>query len=369
MNLYCERNELYDALQKAIVAVSPKPIYPILECFKLSTEDNMLSVYASDNNVFIKSQCDAQVFEQGDIAINARLFLDAIRAFPNCKLKITKDNKNGLLIEGGGSRFEARAMDAEDFPIMRSFIHSPSLHMPQNLLKSMIKHVSFSVSTDETRKILTGVMFELTNDEVILVGLDGFRLSMQRYKHDYINGNFNPFKIVIPAKTLNDIAHMLRDEENAQLSIHADNSNVMFSFDKTCIICAIIGGNYPNFINVIPQQFKLRVDLLRSKLQSALDFALILSRAGNVNTVKLDITKDKINISSKNETAGTENPVECSIEGDELSIHFNCKYLSEIIKNMDSENISLFFNNQYDACVIRPKDDENSTYLLMSVRV
>ena len=228
----------------------------------------------------------------------------------------------------------------------------------------MIKSTSFSVAQDETRPILQGVLFEIKDKSLNLVALDGYRLAV---KSEYLDSEFD-IDVVIPGKTLNEVSKILEDVDNL-VNITFTKNQILFNLEHTKIISRLLEGKFVNYASLLPQEHKLLVYVNRQDLQNGIERASLMSKEGNSNLIKLKIEDDVLVITSNSQLGKVREEVEINMQGEELEIAFNSRYLLDVLKNMEEEVIRLEMTSSITPCVIKAKDNDSYKYLILPVRL
>ena len=201
MKIVCYKDNILKALNSVVKGVASKTTMPILEGILIQTNNKELKLTTYDLEIGIEYIIDCEVEEEGAIVVNATMFSEIIRKLPNTDISISVNDKNLLVIECEGSLYKLATMNPSEFPELPQISIENSIQIEQNNLKDMIRKTIFAVSTEENRPIFTGCLFEITNNKLNLVAVDGFRLA---WKSKYLQTKVNDFKAVIPGRTLNE---------------------------------------------------------------------------------------------------------------------------------------------------------------------
>ena len=202
MKIICEKDKILKALNSVTKAVASKTTMPILEGILIQTNDNEVKLTTYDLEIGIEYIIECEVKEQGATVVNAIMFSEIIRKLPDTEIDIELNEKNLLVIECEGSLYKLATMNPTEFPELPQINIENSIEIEQNALKDMIRKTIFAVSTEENRPIFTGCLFEITNNKLNLVAVDGFRLA---WKSRFLQTKINDFTAVIPGRTLNEI--------------------------------------------------------------------------------------------------------------------------------------------------------------------
>lgn len=364
MKFTCEKSILQNSISTVQKAVTGKSTMPILQGILINALDNELILSASDKDLSIETKFSTDIFENGSIVVDAKLFGEIIRKLPNDVIQISTMGNNTVEIICQKSKFNLIYMNAADFPELPAINEDMMFQVSQKVLKNMIKGTIFATAQDETRPILTGVLFEISGDKLNLVALDGYRLAlMSQYMH-----NENLVSAVIPGKTLNEVSKILNDDD-MNVNITFTQNHILFSLNETKIISRLLEGEFIKYGSIIPSEFNLKVTTKRDELMSCLERASLLAKEGNTNLIKLNIEDDNMVITSNSQLGMVREEVNIILQGQPLQIAFNSKYLIDVLKNMDEEEISMEFSSSVSPCIIKNKEKDNCTYLVLPVRL
>lgn len=364
MKIRIQQRDLSKAIGIVQKGISSKSTLPILSGILLETENNKLKLTGTDLEIGIKSSIDCDIIEEGSIVITSRIFGEIIRKLPDLPIDIYVDDNNSVHINCGNSKFNLIGLPPMDYPQLPEIREGNYFEIPKDLLKSMIRQTIFATAQDETRPILTGALFETSNNTLSMVAIDGYRLAVKKVSVD-VNEDI---KVVIPAKTLNEVSKILEDDDT-EVKISCTQSNVIFNFGNTVITSRLLEGQFLNYKDIIRNEYKLRIRVNTRELQDCLERASLLAREGKNNLVKLDISDDKLIITSNSEIGNVYEELPIELEGNDIKIAFNSKYILEGIKAIDSEEIVMDMISNVNPCIIRPAEDNSYTYLVLPVRL
>lgn len=367
MKFICEKSKLQEAISIAQKAITGKSTMPILEGIYIKAQKGSLTLIGSDVDVSIETKVQADVIEEGSIVVDAKLFGEIIRKLPNDKVIIEKlgsEESNTIQITCKKSIFNLLYMNASDFPDLPNITETKIFSIPQNLLKNMIKGTSFAISQDETRPILQGILFEVKDSYLNLVALDGYRLAI---KKELIESE-NTISSVIPGKTLNEVAKILEDSEDV-VDITFTTNHILFNLGVTKVISRLLEGEFIKYNSLLPQEYKGVITVNRQELQNGIERASLMAKEGNTNLIKFDIKGDTLIITSNSQLGKVREEVSITLQGEEIEIAFNSKYLLDVLKSMDEDDVILELTSSVSPCVIKNKDLKNSKYLVLPVRL
>ena len=351
----CEKQEILEGISIVQKAITGKSTMPILEGIYIKTNEmeSSLTLIGSDMDVSIQTTVNANIIEQGSIVIDAKIFGEIIRKLPNSTIKIETIENQVIRITCEKSVFDVVYMNTNEFPELPEINEDLKISVNQNILKNMIKGTSFAIAQDETRPILQGILFEVKNKNLNLVALDGYRLAI---KSEFLDSDIE-IEVVIPGKTLNEVSKILEDVDDI-VDITFTNNHILFNLEKTKIISRLLEGKFINYNSLLPQEHKLSLSVNRQELQNSIERASLMAKDGNTNLIKLDIQQDNLIISSNSQLGKVREEISMKLQGDEIQIAFNSRYLLDVLKNMEEDEVVMKMTSSISPCVIEEKNNE-----------
>ena len=267
------------------------------------------------------------------------------------------------------SRSTITGMSPAEFPQMKDLINTHALHFPQKRLRDMISKVTFAIALQESRQALTGCLMEVTGDELRLVGLDGFRLALQRMHDQFVlPDGVDKVSAIIPGRVMNEIAHIMEDDDG-MATFHLDSTHLMAVMGDTTLVTSLLAGEYINYRQILPTSWLTRVTVKRRELQDAIERASLMAKEGKNNLIRMKATQDNLKITSMSELGDVLEDLDAHLEGEDIEIAFNARYISDVIKNVDEDCCTLCMNTNVSPCVISPLEGDSYLYLVLPVRV
>lgn len=370
MKFECSAQELLKGLVNATRALSSRPAMQILEGVLFHAEDDQLELLCSDGSLSIKSTVKARVDRPGEVVLPGKLITDIVRKLPEGVVSFTMNDKLSVTVRCAQSRSTVTGMAADEFPRMKDLIHTHGLHFPQRKLADMIGKVTFAIALQESRQALTGCLMEVTRDELRLVGLDGFRLAIQRYHDTFVlpEGK-DVVKAIVPGRVMNEISHILADDGEAMATFHIDPTHMMVVMGATTLVTSLLAGEYINYQQILPTAWRTRVTVQRRPFQDAVERASLMAKEGKNNLILMKTEKECLRITSMSELGDVLEELDANLEGDGIEIGFNARYISDVIKNIDEDCCTLCMNSNVSPCVIAPMEGDAYLYLVLPVRV
>lgn len=364
MQFTCEKSNLLDGISTVQKAVTGKSTMPILQGILIKATSEGLVMTGSDIDLSIETKVKTDVTTTGSIVVDSRLFGEIIRKLPNDIIQIKVIENKSIEIICQKSKFSLIYMNADDFPLLPNINENMIFSIPQKQLKSMIRGTIFATAQDETRPILTGVLFEVKDKKINLVALDGYRLAL---RSEYVDSE-NTISAVIPAKTLNEVGKILGDNDE-NVNITFTPNHILFSIGETKIISRLLEGEFIKYNSIIPEEYNLKVIAKRNELLDSIERASLMAKEGNTNLIKLDIQEESIVITSNSQLGMVREETNIILQGQTLQIAFNSKYLIDVLKIMEEDEVILEFSSSVAPCIIKPKENVNNIYLVLPVRL
>ena len=370
MNIVCEKEKILKAINSVTKAVASKTTMPILEGILIQTNDNEIKFTTYDLEIGIEYIIDAEVKEQGATVVNAIMFSEIIRRLPDTDIHISINEKNLLVIECEGSLYKLATMNPEEFPELPQINIENSIEIEQNTLKEMIRKTIFAVSTEENRPIFTGCLFEIKNNKLNVVAVDGFRLA---WKTKFLQSNSNDFTAVIPGRTLNEVNKIILDSFDT-IKIGVAKNQALFEMENCKLVTRLLDGEFLNYSSVIPQNWETRIRVNKNSLQNSFERVSLISASSiekeKKYPVKVSIDIGKIVISCTNQTGDAKEEMYVSTEGQNLEAGFNPKYFLDALRAIDDEEIFVDFGTSISPCIIRPVEtDGDYTYMILPIKL
>lgn len=366
--LFTKENMLY-GLQRVEKAVSSKTTLPILTgiCFE-TVDSTKLRLMATDLEIGIECIIPCAVENQGAVVLSASMFSEIIKKLPEEEIILEVGEKNKTTITCGNSLFNIAGSSVEDFPRLPDIKEEKIIKISQGLFKDMIWQTIFAVSTDETRHILMGELFEIRSEKIKLVALDGYRIAIREGRGE---SSLNLERdVIIPGKTLNEFAKILSPDNDKYFTVSLTENQVLFDMGDTRVVSRLLDGEFVNYNQVIPRQFNTVAEVNRSSIINSIERAYLIAREskGN-NLIRLKIDNGSITITSNSDIGEVREQVEARTSGDDLMIAFNSKYLLDALKATDSEEVKMEFINEVNPCVVKPLNVDNQLNLVLPVKI
>jgi len=355
-------------------AVSPRSTLPVLNNILIATDEGRLRLSATNLELGITCWIGAEIEEEGSITIPARIFFDLINALPGGKVNLSLTTRTQTLnIHCGTSNFDIKGINAQEFPPMPSPDLSTGVELNIADFKEMIYQVGFAASSEEARLVLQGVLMEINDNEISLAATDGFRISVRTA--ELSTSQDNPVKVIIPARSLGELARVATDgNETVTMIVPPDRGQAIFHMKNVELVTQLIEGNFPDYRAIIPRSFKTRTVISTNEFLKACRQAEIIAREGNY-VIRLNLQPQEgapgtIEFSTQSEEMGSgEVVVDATIEGPELLIAFNVRFLSEVLEAIGTPNTILETNANNTPGLLSPVGNDNFHHVIMPVHL
>ena len=371
MKIIFEKDKMIKALNSVTKAVATKTTMPILEGILIQTNNDDIKLTCYDKELGIEYIIkENNVLEQGSTVVNAIMFSEIIRKLPDTNITISINENNLLVIECEGSVYKLATMNPDDFPQLPEINVENSIELEQNTIKDMIRKTIFAISTEENRPVFTGCLFEVKNNKLNVVAVDGFRLA---WKSKVLNTKTNDFEAVIPGRTLQEINKILADSFDL-IKLGISKNQALFEIENCKIVTRLLDGEFLKYSEVIPKKWETRVRVNKNLISNCFERISLISSSSMEKEkrypVKLNVEVGKIKISCTNQTGDAKEEIFTTTEGQDLEAGFNPKFFLDVFRNIDDEEVYINFGTSISPSVIKSiEDDGDYQYMILPVRL
>ena len=369
MEVRVSRDVFLKAVQKVQGIVEPKGAMPILSHLHLSSvEKGSIFVRATDLEIGTLGSYPANVTTEGAVALNARKLFDIVRELPNEEIHIKKEENNWITLKCGKSKFRLPGLPPKDYPPMPEYSDKVVIEFDGNILKEMIRKTFFSVSPDESRQALNGLLLETEGSNATLVGTDGHRLALISRPVNSRKNDKKKLNFLLPKKALSELLKLMEDGDD-KFGFSSHENHLAFIHGKQVIVSRKIDGKFPNYRQVIPTDNPLKAQANREDLTRALKRVALLADEKS-KMVRFEIQKGTLTLISDNTDLGAAvEEVAIEYDGDEVSIGLNAKYVLDILNVMDVEMVTLNLKDQNHSCLFTSVSDDQYKSIVMPMRL
>ncbi len=363
------QENLARGLQVVSRAVSPRSTLPVLANVLLKTEDAGLKLTATNLEIGITYWVPGKIDENGATTVPARLLTDLVNSLPSSeRVDLELQATDTLHIRCGRFETHIKGIDADEFPAIPTAGERPTTRISQKVLRTALEETTFAAASDEARPILTGVLARFEGDHMTLAAADNYRIAVKTIP---VLDPVEDTSLVIPARSLNELARVLADvDDPVEIVLSPARNQILFHLDGVDLVSRLIDGQFPNYQQVIPAGHTTRAIIDREELLKAVRLAALIA-SSSANIVKLQVGVEGgagVTVSANAEVGDNEGLVEAAVEGDGTTIAFNARYLSDVLQNVEAEQFALELNGPLSPGVFKPVADEQYVHVVMPVR-
>ncbi|UQS87243.1 DNA polymerase III subunit beta [Nicoliella spurrieriana] len=372
MKFSIKRAALIKSLNKVSRVISSKTTIPILTGVKITADDEGLSLTGSNSEVSIETQIKSDddnnelvIAEGGAVVLTAGFFINIVKKLPEEKMELSVASDLQTTITSGQSEFTINGLNASNYPHLPQIDTDDSIPFSGDIFKEIISQTVIAVSNQESRPILTGIHFKISDGKLLAVATDSHRLSQRTIN---FSGNNREYSFIIPGKNLSELSRMI--EEHQDLEMRIAENQVLFIFGDTYFYSRLLEGNYPDTSRLIPEESSTQIQLEAPMMLASIERASLLSHESRNNVVKLTIdpSDGKIKITGDSPDVGTvEEELEPdSVTGEELEISFNPDYVKEALHSFGKTMIEISFSSALRPFTLKATEDGNSFIQLVT---
>lgn len=363
MKFAVEAIELAQSVLTVSKACAVRTTVSVLECIKISAYNDVLTLLATDGELSIQDKIKADVLEEGEICVPGKTFADFICKLADRTITVSVCEK-GIEIKYEDSVSYIQALGVEEFPKLNFDINENNFVVNQKRFKNLVAGTTFCCATDDSRPLLKGCLVEAEGEEITLTALDGYRLAVGKEKLESASGNL---KIICPCRTMLEISKMLTGEEE-NIVVYTAGGMMMIRIGETILTSRLYQGEFINRNSIIPKEFGTRAIVKKADVENSIERASVLIKGDKNNLVIMDVRNGFIRITSNSDMGGVDERVKADIEGKEIKIAMNSKFVYDAVKAIGSEEVVFGFNSAISPFICKEKENEDYLYLILPVR-
>lgn len=366
MKFLCSQSVLNDTLNIVSKAVASHSSMAVLEGILIKASKNKIDIIANDLEMGIESSFPADVREEGQIVLNAKMFINIIKNLAADNVSIEVGEKYLTTIKSGNAKFEISGLNPSEFPELPIVNPDYSVSISKNMLKDMILRTVFSVYKKDDRPVLRGCLMEIEGHEIKMVALDGHRLAFRKYKTEEESGKK---RFIIPEKALLELSRILKDEDE-KILINSTLKHAVFIDDNYKLVTRLIEGEYMNYEALISAEFPYLVECPVAELMSSVYRAsLIVINDITKCPVKIRIGGDNINVSCETSIGFVDDNIDVVTGDEDIIMGFNSTFITEALRACDEERVVLKFKGSKEPLIIAPTEGNDFVYLILPVKI
>ncbi|MEK7617984.1 MAG: DNA polymerase III subunit beta [Patescibacteria group bacterium] len=360
MKIICTQENLHSGLGIAVKIISANNTLPILNNILLKTENGQLKISSTNLEVAINTKIRCKIEEQGQITVGGKTLNELINTLPNENLELYTD-KNNLVIKTESQEFKIKTLPVEEFPLIPETQSNNTTSFEQEKLKQAINQVVFSASQNQTQPEISGIYLSLKGGEARFAATDRYRLAEAIIPAEGLA------EVIIPQKTTLEVARILslRPEK---VEVGFSENQIFFTIGQTDVISRLVDGQYPDYKNIIPDNFNSTMVVEKNKLQNALKANALFSQ--NSSSVRMAFAGGKLTISSESEGLGSGIvDIQAKVEGEEGSLLLNFKYVLDFLAQLQGGSVVIKVVNDTSPAVFVPEGRSDYLYLVMPIKI
>ena len=363
MKFVCKKTDLLKGVNIVLKAVPSKTTMSILECILIDASAGQIKMTANDMELGIETVIEGDIREKGIIAIDAKIFSEIVRKLPDNDVTIETDANFQMLICCEKARFSIAGKSGEDFSYLPYIEKAEPVVVSQFSLREVIKQTIFSISDNESNKMMTGELFEISGNHLKVVSLDGHRVSIRNLE---LKGEYQPRKVIVPGKTLIEVSKILSGELDALVNLFFTKNHIVFEFDETTVVSRLIEGEYFRIEQMLSTDYETKVRVNKKELLNCIDRATLLIRESDKKPIIVQISDGEMRLKLTSGVGSMNEEIVIEKEGKDILIGFNPKFLIDALRVIDDEMVTLYLVNPKAPCFIR---DEKGTYIYLILPV
>lgn len=363
MKLVCSKSNLLNGVQIVSKAVSNKTTMSILECVMIDATKGSITLTANDMDLGIETIIEGNILEKGAVALDAKIFLEIVRKLPDSDITIDTDPSCKTTITCEKAKFNIIGKSGEDFSYLPVVEKNDSIIISQFTLKEVVRQTIFSISDNDNNKLMTGELFEINNDELKVVSLDGHRISIRKIQ---LKNSYSPKKVIVPGKTLNEVSKILPGGAENDVIISFTDKHIVFEFGNTTVVSRLIEGEYFKIDQMLSSDYETKVRINKKEFLNCIDRATLLVKEGDKKPIIINILDGSMELKINSILGSMNEDIDIEKQGKDLMIGFNPKFLIDALRVIDDEEVELYMVNPKAPCFIK-NQEESYIYLILPV--
>ncbi len=365
MKLTFQKDDLLNSINIVLKAVSSKTTMPILECILVDAESDTIKLTGNDMELGIETTVKGNILSKGKIALDAKLLSEIVRKLSGGESPITieSDEKFTTTITCDNSKFQIQGKNGEEFSYLPFIEREHHICLSQFTLKEVIRQTLFSISANDSNKMMTGELFQVQENQLKVVSLDGHRMSIRKVT---LKDNYQDIKVIVPGKTLGEISKILSGDNDKDVLIFFSKNHILFEFDDTVVVSRLIEGEYFRIEQMLSSDYETRVKINKKEFLDCIDQASILIRENDKKPIIINITDDSMELKLNSSFGSMNAQIPIQKSGKDIMIGFNPKFLMDALRIIDDENVDLYMMNPKSPCFIK-NPEESYIYLILPV--
>ena len=360
MKIICSKSNLLQGVNIVSKAVPSRTTMAILECILVDASTNEIKLTANDMELGIETKIEGEIAERGVIALDAKIFAEIVRKLPDSEVTIETDSSFKTVITCEKARFNIVGKSGEDFSYLPYIDRNISIELSQFTLKEVIRQTIFSIADSDNNKLMTGELFEIKENQLKVVSLDGHRISIRNIELKEV---YEEYKLVVPGKTLQEVSKILPGDANETVNMYFTDNHIVFEFADTTVVSRLIEGDYFKIDQMLSPDYETKININKRELLDCIDRATLLVKEGDKKPIIMTVTDDNMELKINSFIGSMNENIDIAKDGKDIMIGFNPKFFIDALRVIDEEEVTLYMVNPKAPCFIRD-DDGKFIYLI-----
>lgn len=363
MKIICSKANLLKGVNIVSKAVPTRTTMAILECILIDASAGEIKLTANDMEIGIETIIDGDIIERGIIALDAKIFSEIVRKLPDNDVTIETDGTFKTVITCEKAKFNIIGKSGEDFSYIPVIPRNEPVVISQFTLKEVIRQTIFSIADNDNNKLMTGELFEINDNRLKVVSLDGHRISIRNIE---LKESYEHKKVVVPGKTLMEISKIIPGSVEDDVQIFITDNHIIFEFERTTVVSRLIEGEYFRIDQMLSTDYETKIVINKRELLDCIDRATLLIKEGDKKPIIMNVTDGNMELKINSFVGSMNEDIEIDKEGRDILIGFNPKFFIDALRVIDEERITLYMVNPKAPCFIR---DENESFIYLILPV
>ncbi len=359
------QSDFWPLLQSVSRSAGVRSQLPVLGNILISATQGRIKLAATNLEIGVVKSIPAEIIEEGEVTIPAKTLSEVISNLTSEKIEFNS-TVDQLTLTTSSFSSQINGIPAAEFPVI-PLSGTQVVEINPKILVTSLSQISFAAAVDEGRPILTGILTEIVSKKLQLVATDGYRLAHKTTTLDHESS----FKALIPRKTFEEVLRLISEDEvdSVSISLSDDQNQIIFSFGNTQLSSRLIEGQFPAWEKIIPTQIQARIVVERGEFLKAVKLASVFARSES-NIVRLQNNSQKLTLTSEAKELGNQKKeIEAQIEGEEITIAFNTKFLQDTLSAFNTSQALIELSGPLSATIIKPMGEEGLEYIVMPVNL
>ncbi len=364
MKIICSKRDLLYGVNIVSKAVPSRTTMAILDCILINVSKNEIKLTANDMELGIETIIEGNIEEPGVIALDAKIFSDIVRKLPDNDIIITTDTSFKTVITCEKAKFNIIGKSGEDFSYLPYIEKNQPIILSQFSLKEVIRQTIFSIAdNNNNNKLMTGELFEVNENQLKVVSLDGHRISIRNIE---LKESYEHHKVIVPGKTLQEVSKILPGDANEFVHMFFTENHIVFEFGNTTVVSRLIEGEYFKIEQMLSSDYETKIKINKRELLDCIDRATLLVKEGEKKPIIMNITDETMELKISSFVGSMKEEIDIQKNGKDILIGFNPKFFIDALRVIEEEEIILYMVNPKAPCFIKD-DEETFIYLILPV--